>query len=306
MQLHSFNLRREMLCSAMLRTALSSRNGQAVRALMISRPVLVLMTLSLLASGAQGAAESMPPPGAWDSPAPVVPVVVAFAAPAKFVEVETNAGSHYGDPCAVAGCNADREQAVSVLGVDGSSCSPDCDTAACPKDVPAGSTAQPYCALTAPSGVRACVLVCSPLSPALKDQQVADDGCGAGASCKPIQGMGICTYNDCGTRTAIKQTRRPATNRSILGTAISQVCTGNSTRLAQNQCDAWGDLYTALGGDEWSPKCKNTQRDPCSCRNFDDKNSVCNTDGTVVNAMCVMRRRRRRRAVTAHARSAAQ
>jgi len=108
----------------------------------------------------------------------------------------TAAGTHYGDPCSAAGCMAD-EQAVSVTGLDGSFCSPDCTKAACPTDIPAGATAAPQCALTAPSGSKACALICSP-SAAIKNQKVADAACGAGASCKPIQGQGLCTYDDCG------------------------------------------------------------------------------------------------------------
>ena len=102
--------------------------------------------------------------------------------------------THYGDPCSSAGCAVD-EQAVSVTGLDGSFCSPDCTKAVCPTDVPAGTTTTPTCALTAPSGAKACALVCWP-SATINDQKVADAACGAGASCKPIQGTGICTYDN--------------------------------------------------------------------------------------------------------------
>ena len=104
--------------------------------------------------------------------------------------------THYGDPCSAAGCMT-GEQAVDVTGLDGSFCSPDCTKAACPTDKPAGASATPTCALTAASGAKACALVCA-AGAAIKDQKVADAACGAGASCKPIQGTGICTYDDCG------------------------------------------------------------------------------------------------------------
>ena len=115
----------------------------------------------------------------------------AFAAPS----------SHYADPCAAAGCKL-GEHPVSVTGVPGSFCSPKCvgtGAANCPTDVPAGVSATPSCALTAPSGTKSCALVCSPSAAiAIADQHAADAMCGAGASCKPIQGQGLCTYDDCG------------------------------------------------------------------------------------------------------------
>jgi hypothetical protein len=105
------------------------------------------------------------------------------------------ADTHYGDPCSAAGCLAD-EKVMTLGGVDGSACGPVCtgDTP-CPTDVPAGVTATPNCAV--PSGADTlCALICSPTA-AIRDQGAADAQCGDGASCKPISGVGICTYDDC-------------------------------------------------------------------------------------------------------------
>jgi hypothetical protein len=106
----------------------------------------------------------------------------------KFL-VDVNAGSHYGDPNT--GCESD-EKAVSITGVSGSVCTPSCSTGACPTDVPAGVTATPTCALQDPQGNKYCVLICSPSE--LGDNSI-DTQCGENASCKSIQGMGVCTYD---------------------------------------------------------------------------------------------------------------
>merc|ERR1712195_269314 len=66
--------------------------------------------------------------------------------------------THYGDPAN--GCEAD-EEAVQVQGLSGKFCSPDCASAACPTDVPAGTTAAPQCALKTTTGDKKCALICS-------------------------------------------------------------------------------------------------------------------------------------------------
>jgi hypothetical protein len=105
-------------------------------------------------------------------------------------------GTHYGDPFKGA-CQA-KEINITITDVPGSTCSPPCQgfgDKKCPEDKPAGDTATPTCALTDPSGKKYCVLVCSPTLP-IVDQLAADAQCGVDASCKPIQGTGICTYDD--------------------------------------------------------------------------------------------------------------
>jgi C1A family cysteine protease len=94
---------------------------------------------------------------------------------------------HYGDP--KNGCESD-EQAVQITGLKGDFCSPSCKGSTCPSDVPPGTTAEPQCVLeTAGSSQPTnCALICSPLA--------QSGGCPSGASCKAIQGTGICTYND--------------------------------------------------------------------------------------------------------------
>merc|ERR1719440_2777211 len=98
-------------------------------------------------------------------------------------------GSGSGNPAD--GCEPD-EQAVRVQGLAGTFCSPDCKSAACPTDVPAGVTAHPQCALQSTSGDKKCALICSP-STDEASLRAGDAQCGA-ATCQPIQGVGICTY----------------------------------------------------------------------------------------------------------------
>jgi len=97
--------------------------------------------------------------------------------------------THYGDPAN--GCEAD-EQAVKVQGLSGSFCSPDCASAACPTDIPAGVTAAPQCALKSATGDKKCALVCSP-STDEASLRAGDAMCGK-ATCQAISGTGICTY----------------------------------------------------------------------------------------------------------------
>jgi C1A family cysteine protease len=94
--------------------------------------------------------------------------------------------SHYEDP--KDGCQSD-EVDIQIQGVSGAVCAPACTLGIfCPSDVPTGVTAAPQCALQdSSSGKKYCALICSPSS--------NDSQCGA-ASCKSIQGVGICTYDD--------------------------------------------------------------------------------------------------------------
>merc|ERR1719235_293732 len=95
--------------------------------------------------------------------------------------------THYEDP--KGGCRSD-EVDIQIQGVQGAVCSPKCTLGIfCPKDVPTGVTAKPTCALQdSSSGSKYCALICSPSGD--------DDQCGTNASCKSIQGTGICTYDD--------------------------------------------------------------------------------------------------------------
>lgn len=110
----------------------------------------------------------------------------------KWLNENNATNGHYGDP--TNGCESD-EQAVQVQGVAGDFCSPKCTNGKCPTDVPAGATAKPQCALQDPSGNKYCALICSPSLP-IANQMVADAQCGINASCKPISGVGLCTYDD--------------------------------------------------------------------------------------------------------------
>merc|ERR1719247_2576784 len=95
--------------------------------------------------------------------------------------------THYEDP--KGGCRSD-EVDITIQGIQGGVCSPACTMGIfCPSDVPAGVTAAPTCALQDSSTQKKyCALICSPSS--------NDAQCGTNASCKSIQGTGLCTYDD--------------------------------------------------------------------------------------------------------------
>jgi hypothetical protein len=104
----------------------------------------------------------------------------------KKVSFEDAASSHYEDP--KDGCQS-GEESVQVQGVKGAFCSPQCSASgSCPTDVPTGATAKPQCALKTTTGAKYCALICTPGS--------NDNQCGTNASCKSIQGVGLCTYDD--------------------------------------------------------------------------------------------------------------
>jgi len=103
--------------------------------------------------------------------------------------------SHYEDP-KPNGCQSD-EQAIQIQGVKGDFCTPKCTgilKTKCPTDVPAGVTAKPQCALKDTSGNKYCALLCSP-STDEASLRAGDAQCGK-ATCKAIQGVGLCTYDD--------------------------------------------------------------------------------------------------------------
>merc|ERR1712100_504731 len=95
--------------------------------------------------------------------------------------------THYEDP--KDGRRSD-EVVITIQGVQGATCAPACTMGIfCPSDVPAGVTAAPTCALQDSSTQKKyCALICSPSS--------NDAQCGTNASCKSIQGTGLCTYDD--------------------------------------------------------------------------------------------------------------
>ena len=109
------------------------------------------------------------------------------------VAMAGNAATHYGDPLA-GPCMSD-EQNITITGVAGSVCSPAATGGKCPTDTPAGCTITPAAILQDQSGDKYCALECSPSLP-IKDQKLADSICGVdNMSCKPISGVGICTYD---------------------------------------------------------------------------------------------------------------
>ena len=71
-------------------------------------------------------------------------------------------------------------------GAGGSVCAPECDTGACPSDVPEGTTAKPMCILQDSStGEKYCALAC------------ISGGCPDGAKCVHLSALlGVCIYPD--------------------------------------------------------------------------------------------------------------
>ena len=144
--------------------------------------------ISLSASQPTGATP-MGPSTPTPAPAPAAPTPV----PAPPAPAGT---THYGDPLSGA-CMSD-EQNITITGVAGSVCSPAATgilKQKCPTDTPAGCTITPAAILQDQSGDKYCALECSPSLP-IKDQKLADAICGVtNMSCKPISGVGICTYD---------------------------------------------------------------------------------------------------------------
>merc|ERR1712022_91658 len=129
-------------------------------------------------------------------------LAVALAAPATMTLtldqdwLKANANStHYEDP-KPNGCLSD-EQSIQIQGISGDFCTPKCTgilKTKCPTDVPTGVTAKPQCALRDQSGNKYCALICSP-STDEASLRAGDSACGT-ATCKSIQGVGLCTYDD--------------------------------------------------------------------------------------------------------------
>ena len=123
-----------------------------------------------------GITDQKPKPGPAPTPTPPSP----GPAPGP------SSGHHYEDPNA-GGCMSD-EVAVQIQGVKGSFCSPACGfLKPCTKDIPAGTNAQPKCALETQGAKRPtrCALLCQ-----------SGTKCPAKASCKMVQGaVGLCTYD---------------------------------------------------------------------------------------------------------------
>ena len=68
---------------------------------------------------------------------------------------------------------------------------------------------------------------------------------------------------------------------SMEPSACGSPCTGNSTKLAVDQCLAWISFYDATGGKDWG-YCRAARTDPCSCQGNNDGGPVCSDDGTFV------------------------
>ena len=69
--------------------------------------------------------------------------------------------------------------------------------------------------------------------------------------------------------------------RTAEATTSSSLCQGASSKLAPDQCAAWGQLFDATGGPHWTGKGAGCSRvDPCGCGE-----NVCSADGTSLTEM---------------------
>ena len=101
---------------------------------------------------------------------------------------------HFENPFAEGKCRADEVGPITIEGIDGAMCAPECTDSPCPTNTCQGM-ATPQCALESPEGQKFCALICSPdVKPS--NLRAGDSECGDKASCKPIQGVGICTYDE--------------------------------------------------------------------------------------------------------------
>jgi len=128
----------------------------------------------LLKSGSYPMAGARPSPGPGPSPGPT-------PGPGP-------SGDHYADP--YTGMCAGGDVNVTISGVQGAFCAPSCTSGDCP-GAPSGFDAEAQCALQDQSGDKLCALICNP-----GDSSACDAS--ADATCKSIQGTGICTYNQGG------------------------------------------------------------------------------------------------------------
>jgi len=122
-------------------------------------------------------------PGTLPPPAAALTPVTMSLMPG----LRMDGASHYEDP-SPDGCQSD-EVKIEIQGLKGDFCSPACDGSSCPTDVPSGVTAKPMCALQDSSSKKKYrALICTP--------SAGDAQCGANGSCKSIQSVGVCTYDD--------------------------------------------------------------------------------------------------------------
>ena len=99
---------------------------------------------------------------------------------------------------------------------------------------------------------------------------------------------GFCCYWSA-RRRAVTASRSPTILAVLLGAmvigACTATCTGSSVGLPQAQCDAWGDMYVAMGGQAWT-SCSDLKTDPCACRghhgNQGSIDPVCDAANTTV------------------------
>ena len=126
------------------------------------------------------------------SPVPVPPPTPGPRPEPKPIHYAHPYGDPYTGPCETG------EQDVQITGVPGKMCCPACSaTAACPTNVPAGTTAKAQCALGAPGAQPTlCALLCKADNFFEQRSELSDLMCPKGAACHPISTTAICTYSD--------------------------------------------------------------------------------------------------------------
>ena len=158
------------------------------------KPMALTVIFALIGALACGAHAARETPEAVPLAAQSVPeggFHVMELTPEFLFDAEAMAGHKlpYGNPNTGA-CMPD-EQKVSIQGLPGSFCSPECSPSKpCPADKYRLATAEGQCVLQTPGSPAPsqCALICEP------NGMYPNGGCPMSAKCQPIQGLGICTY----------------------------------------------------------------------------------------------------------------
>ena len=104
----------------------------------------------------------------------------------------------------------------------------------------------------------------------------------------------MCTGYSCNAATGQCEVDPASTTPPSQCISACHACTGASTQLPADQCNAWIAFYDATGGPHWKhtqpnetnygkPICSGSRTDPCSCTGFvENRYPVCNRENTAI------------------------
>ena len=147
--------------------------------------LLVVLALFGIAADARVVPLETPQLGVAQDDAPALEVAFSEEFLAEAAALGAGHKLPYSNP--TTGACQKSEEKVSITGIPGAFCSPKCGpNLPCPENTHFGSTAVGQCVLETPGTPQPsqCALICHP----------SVGGCPKGASCQPIQGLGVCTY----------------------------------------------------------------------------------------------------------------